>query len=50
MGWDIDELSLYLFAENLLDDDAEITKPIATFTESTMQQPRTVGVTLRTRF
>jgi len=50
IGADFNGWSAYLFAENLTDEDAANAVPWATLTEYIYQQPRTVGITVRTSF
>ncbi len=50
IGADFNDWSVYLFGENLSDQDAAVAVPYATSTEYLYQQPRTVGLTIRTRF
>jgi len=50
IGADFNDWSVYLFGENLSDKDAAIAVPFATLTEYVYQQPRTVGITVRTSF
>ena len=42
--------SVYMFVENLTGSDKEIARPYATRIEYVIQQPRTVGVTIRGKF
>ena len=41
---------MYLFAENLLDEDAVLGEPISSIVEWQLQKPRVVGITYRTSF
>ena len=50
VGWQFGNWSLYAFAENLTNDDAQLSVPFATLTEWVLSQPRTVGLTLRSTF
>lgn len=50
IGADFNDWSVYLFGENLSDKDAALGVPAATLTEYLYQQPRTVGITVRTSF
>lgn len=47
VGWQFGNWSLYAFAENLTNDDAQLGVPFATLLEYVLSQPRTVGLTLR---
>ena len=45
-----DNWSVYLFVENLTDEEKQISKPFATLLEYFIQQPRTMGITVRGGF
>ena len=50
VGADFNDWSVYIFAENLTDEDGAKSVPWATNTEYLYQKPRTIGVTVRTNF
>ena len=50
LGATFGEHSLYLFAENVLDEDAVLSEPASSITEWQLQKPRVVGITYRTSF
>ncbi|MDE0349089.1 MAG: hypothetical protein OXM56_05220 [Gammaproteobacteria bacterium] len=45
-----DNWSVYLFVENLTEEEKQISKPFATLLEYYIQQPRTMGITVRAGF
>jgi len=50
LGATFGEHSVYLFAENLLDEDAVLAEPFSSIVEWQLQKPRVVGITYRTSF
>ena len=50
LGWTLQNWSLYVFGENLTNEEQQLGVPIATLLEYVLQQPRTVGVTARLQF
>jgi outer membrane receptor protein involved in Fe transport len=49
-GLDLGRASVELFVENVTNEDGQVTKPYGSVAEGMIQQPRTVGVTIRTSF
>ncbi len=50
VGWMLGSWSLYVFGENLTNEEQQLGVPIATVQEYVLQQPRTFGLTARMHF
>ncbi len=50
VGWTLQNWSLYVFGENLTNEEQQLGVPIATLLEYVLQQPRTIGLTARMHF
>ena len=50
LGWTLENWSLYVFGENLTNEEQQLGVPIATLLEYVLQQPRTIGLTARMHF
>ena len=50
LGWTLKNWSLYVFGENLTNEEQRLGVPIATLLEYVLQQPRTIGLTARMHF
>ena len=50
LGWTLQNWSLYVFGENLTNEEQQLGVPLATVLEYVLQQPRTIGLTARMHF